>query len=661
MKRPAYIVIHGTGGTLIDVICMLQYFDSFKCFWSDGNFYVGKELGNIFRKLFNDIEGDNRFIVSLCKMAVSRMLLSCQNPCLPEKSDGYSKFQEMKIIDSFPDFGIPFLPGERLLSAKRLREEALLEMKSLISPGKKIESPAQIAEYMLSVLRNDDGAWAGEEDAFSRIAAEFPGSGLAEALLQFRDMNESGADLDTVSSAVFYAQALKYSAESSGGKLIYGKDFRFIFVNYHQGLRKIADNPVPGDIYMADIPVSTVPDWRGDLIFLREKGFALLRYEDHHPYTEKQIQLLEELKKEGLIQYYSMSGPLQGSELPDECLKCGGDMVYEALLMGTSADNPAMAFLRKCVHGEDLAKEREETGKILTDLIKGGINSTELVQLLLSCREKDDIERKLSEKGWKNKILKDRELILSMSHKFLQNIQLLETEKPATAEPEQSGPGYCSGSDMPLPLSKRGDTGKNLKIAVMLAPYSSKKEPKLKIGKAQEFIAGERPDIDYLLYCYGSSLIVSRRLNQADTSLNLSVLMRELGTENDGGHSGAAVCNPENNPCYPHSILGHVNSANFNQYCRYLSEKISGTFNVKVISRHDVSVRKSDEKHVKAMRQLLWLLLATLGAGLAVILFDSSYRPQNIMKLNKDFFAWFKVQQDSGELVPPDESPKGDE
>jgi hypothetical protein len=647
MSQKSYIVIHGTGGTLKQTVEMLSSIDSIRAKWFDGVFYTDKQTGLFLRKIISDADNTSPLTRAAQKLIIGRLLISCRSPENPENPEKFSSFDENRLIEQFPDFDIPYGPSSRMKTSVRLEKEGERDFLNAIGIGKKTRGAdfaAGIAK-LRDALVDERGVELSENEALAKIA-EFSGSmETAQALLQLRDMGESGADLDTISSAAFYARALSGIACGENREFLQGRDYRFIFINYHQGLSHLPDMLAePGDIYMADIPISTVPDLRSDAKLLRGKGFRIARYEDHHPYTTEQANMLKSLEKEGLVGFAAMSGPLQGEEVPIETLKCGGDMVYEALVMGRKYDNPAMAYLRKCVHGEDLAQERTTEGKILTELIKGGTNSIDIVQTLLSCVEEADVARKLAERGWENKIAEERKQVSKMESMFNDAIQVLEIERPAE-DIGVSGHAMGFGSDMPAPPPR--EKKDKLKMLIVLSPYTPRGQPKLKIGRAQEYFARKMPDADYLLYCYGSSLIVGRRLNQADSSINLSVLMRKIGTENDGGHAGAAVCGPEKNPSYPKSILGRVNKGNFKSYGRYLEKHISEGLNLKVISRRDISVAKPSKAQESGVTQLIILTIATILIGLAVLFFNQQYRPAKIAEMNnKDFFVWFRTTED---------------
>ena len=625
MERPSYIIIHGHGGTLNEVMRLPQRFQTFECSWNNGLFYIPKLVATPLRRLLTENEDKNTLFGALRKIAISRMLEASLSPSpIPENIDKMGVFRESTIIENFPSFSIPIGYESRKSAVSRLKDEGEKEFTSIFSVASDTEKNIETTIQRLnSFAKNSDGSEKTEDDVFNQMNVEFQDNNSVESLIELREMEEVGGDLDTVSSAVFYAHYLLSEAKKSGKSLQYGKDYRFVFINYHEGLRALSELP-PGNIYMADMPISTIPHLEEDLKHLKSKELNLVRYEDHHPYTSEHLAMLENLTKEKLIAYFAMSGPILDDqktieENPDN-LKCGADMVYEALIQENEWNCPAMQHLREITHHEDFASERHPTGKILTELIKGGTSKVELAQTLLKCRKKEDILKALNDKGWYEKVEKKRYEAIEIADRFMENIHLLEIERPEISGGDCGGPPLDDGSDMPVALNHRTQEDNRLRILLALAPKTKRDEPKLNIGRACEYFTDKLNNIDYLFFCYSSSLIVGRRLNQADTSINLSTLFKKLGTENDGGHAGASVCSPEKNQHYPTNILGRVSAANFANYSRYIAEKISEELKVKVINKTNISIKNSTSSLSSGGKKVIYLILAAMIVGLLVIL-----------------------------------------
>ncbi|MEA2012666.1 MAG: hypothetical protein U9O87_06230 [Verrucomicrobiota bacterium] len=665
MSRKKYIVIHGHSASLLDTVLLLETLSSFESFWYNQYFYIPRKAELAVRQLLSAEHSKSRLFSALQKIIVSRMLQSCDSPHPITNPEAYISLGELSLMDELPELAIPFGPESRKYRAQELNSEGISELLSIFKSSKhSFDSISSLVSYISSSMLKKTGEMYSEKESMKRLEEICDDSEVLQDFSALRDINIGGSDLDTLSSAVFYAHVLSFGNTKEN---IYGKDYQFVFMRYHEGLKHWTSLLEPGDIYMADIPISTIPDLRSDLISLKKTGFTLKRYEDHHPYTKEQLTELVKLKKEGLLEYFAMSGPEQGKELSENEMKCGADMVFESLIKKSEFNTEAIEFLQVCTHGEDLARDRKPTGKLLTELIKGGINQIELAQKLLLCKKKKDIYSLLESEGWQKQVIEERKKVADISDKFLHNIQLLEADRPSTDAGMLSGAPYCEGSDMPIQnyeLQKNGklkvedgelNTNKKqkLNILICLAPRTAKNEPKLNIGRACEYFGRNMPEIDYLLYCYGSSLIVSRRLNQADSCINLSDLMRNIGTDEDGGHAGAAVCCPENNKNYPHTLLGSVDSGNFSRYCRYLTEKIEGIVykgdkNTPDQSTESVFLRKNlskiqpSENITKGGIRLFILIVVALLIGLGVILFLGEYRFQKVKESNKDFFPWIK-------------------
>ena len=635
MKRPAYIVIHGHGGTLSETLRLPERLNSFECLWEDGIFYLPKLIALPLRRLLSEGEDDNRLFTALRKIALSRMLLSSLTPAKsPGDSANWAEFRESSLIENFPSFSIPIGYESRKAASERLKQEGEQEFTELFTNrATSYENIDNVISALSKIAGKNGGVEKEENQVIEALEALFSkedrpslSSGnrdLVAQLTELRDMEETGGDLDTVASALFYAHYLISDAKRDGRTLKYGRDYRFVFINYHEGLRALGELP-PGDIYMADMPISTIPDFENDLLFLKSKEIRMLRYEDHHPYTPEHYKMLEKLHNDGLLAYFAMSGPMidnaKKTENDPEELKCGADMVYEALIEGREWDNPAMQHLREITHHEDFASERRPTGKILTELIKGGTSKMELVQNLLHCIKKEDILRSLNDKGWYEKVQRERYEAIEISDRFMENIYLLEIERPELSGNECSGPPLDDGSDMPIPLNRRNKESKKIHILLALAPKTKRQEPKLNIGRACEYFSEKIENLDYLFFCYGSSIIVGRRINQADTSINLSTLFKKLGTENDGGHSGASVCSPEKNKNYPARILGRVTAANFANFSRYISEQISKELNVEVIARNNISIKNKTSSLSSGGKKVIYLIISAVIIGLLVLL-----------------------------------------
>ncbi|MFU8780490.1 MAG: hypothetical protein ACNA71_05635 [Kiritimatiellia bacterium] len=605
------IVIHGWGGTYLEAAQRLLDLLDVESFWYRGNILVPARSATLLRHLLNDPTDDAHYR-SLCKLIVSRFLMS---PPIPRdrvaQLDHYSRFAEDRLRRDFPQLGIPFAPDARKARASQLAREAEIELQPLL----------QILTEMRQTATEELGD--RDEDTIRQIlnqAATNHGCSrspipLLEAL---REMHETGGDLDTVASAALYATALRQQARTQNKPFRYGHEYRFVFVNYHESLHALKAL-APAELYLADLPVAAFPTMEQDIKELHENGIHTARFEDHHPYDPARKQALQTLVSEGKLGYLGLSGPEQGAELQEEELKCAADMVFESCIEGTPADHAASRRLRAAAHGEDFVTNRTRLGILLTDLIKGGICKVELAQILLAAMDEDDAMPRLQRRGWADLPALWRATLDSTAETILENTALLQLEDGRT------------------------------RIICAKAVHAEPGMPKLPTGKAIEFLSRHFPDAHYAFYCFGSALMVARRLDHADTTLNLGSIMPRIGTSTDGGHAGAAVCRPDANAKFPHRLLGHISDANFFSFARYLGFRLTSA-GYPVATIRNLS-RPGRARWTGGTRKLIWVIAASFLAGLALLAFVPSFRPANIRASNADFLPQIDIGEDA-EVAP---------
>jgi len=607
-NRKKLIVIHGWGGTYADAADRIGDLLDFECFWDSGTFMVPRRIATMIRHLLN-VPNPDRHILALQQLTLSRFLASdVDAPSAHDAhKDAFAGFSEARLRDDFAHLGLPVSPLARRRRAAQLRETA-----------ERALAPIQ------SVIRELQDAWRDnstgsqtEQDARDLIDERSKAAGLNESLLplleMLREMHETGGDLDTVASAAFYAHWMVNKARQEGNELLYGRDYLFVFVNYHEPLTQMRQY-APAELYLADLPVGAFPSVEADIRTLCDQAVFAARYEDHHPYTAERKAQLDELVAEGKLGYLALSGPLQGSELPeDEEPQCAADMVYTATIAGEPCDCAGAKRLREAAHGEDFVTNRTELGILLTNLIKGGICKTELAQILVEAMQSDDAIERLEKRGWAQ--------LPDQWHADIEEVA--ET---------------LADNATQLTLAEN-----HTQIIAALATHAPPGKPKLPTGKAIEFFARQFPDADYVFYCFGSSLMVARRLNHADTALNLGALMPALGTEADGGHSGAAVCRPDANPNYPTHLLGRVRATNFQRFSHYLADRLADN-GYAVESIKDISAA-SQHRMRRGRHNITVVLLLALLLGLALTIAFPAFRPKQVRESNSDFFPQIKVDE----------------
>tara|TARA_B100000809_G_scaffold193547_1_gene192522 strand:- start:989 stop:2944 length:1956 start_codon:yes stop_codon:yes gene_type:complete len=637
--RLKLIVIHGWGGTFAEAVIRVKGLFHFDAFWDDGNFHVDKRVGTLLRQLLRHPEPDT-YVQAFQKLIVGRLVACCGTAARPPEGfdkDDYYRFPDLRLADDFATFGIPVMPGARQRRADQLRREALKELDGIM--------PA--IDSLGATLTDAKKGAPSEVEArdLIREQTEGPDGDLVELLEMVRDMHETGGDMDTVSSAVLYAHAMQGQARATGAEALYGRDFRFVFINYHERLNALSQYG-QSDVLMADLPIGAFPHFDEDVRALAEHGVHVERFEDHHPYTPEQHAMLEKLVADGLLGMFALSGPLQGEELPEDALKCGTDMVYESLIENQAWDGPGVRTLRAAAHGEDFVTNRTDLGVLMTGLIKGNACKVELAQLALDSIESDDAMERMRARGWGAVADREETQIKEMEPRLNENVFVMNLRRAARAGADAGGQAYGPGSDAPRPARGRDETDDYVRILMVLAVQTEPGMPRLSIGRACEYFSETVPEADYLFYCYGSSLMVARRLNQADLAMNLGSMMPEIGSEADGGHSAAAVCRPDTNSQYPHRLLGRVAEGNFVHFVRYMVSRMNG-LGQDVAWTEDRSVRPKTVMREGGKKLLIVTLVAIL-VGILLVVLHPAFRRTSIEKSNNAFFPQIELPEKDG-------------
>jgi hypothetical protein len=598
VTRKQLIIIHGWAGSYRQAAHELLELISFKSFWEKGHILVPAKVARMLRHVLRsqlDIPGYK----ALCKLIISRFLLSPPVPRLDAREkEQFSSFSEDRLRVDFPDIVIPLAPNDRQQHAKRLQKEATDILDPTLQVLKAFQ--ARILQHKGSMDENSMRILL--KRAIEEIGTQENPIALLEAM---REMHETGGDLDTVATAVFYALSLQQAAKRENRPFRYGYEYEFVFLNYHESFRHLVQH-APADLHAGDLPIAAFPALEEDIVFLHQNDVVTINFDDHHPYDPQRKASLEDLVTQGMLKHLWLSGPEVGQELPPGTEKCAADMVFESKIAGTDAEYPAARKLVKAAHGEDFVTNRSDFGRLLTDLIKGGTNKTELAQILLSTMEQDTAEQELQKRGWSQQPAIWQGMLKQTMHQLNANVAMMTLK------------------------------GSKDHILCAKAVHSAPDMPKISTGRAIQFLADSFPEADYIFYCFGINLMVARRIHSDNTLLNLGHLMPAIGTASDGGHAGAAVCRPSANPAFPTNMFAQLSDDNFISFTKYLAARLQ-IIGYKIESIQDLSRPESmDSKHDK--KKLFWILLASLGVGLALLTFFPSYRPQSISSSNASFY-----------------------
>jgi len=641
------IVIHGIGGSFAEAAMHVSELFEFESWWKQGVFYVPRRTGLVLRHLLQHPDPDP-YTRAFQKLVISRFLSSCGND--PPRAADISahrtmQFHESRLLGEFEAFGIPVSPGQRAIRARQLHTEAEAEIRPIL----------ELIRELRSLLIEEDGRHLTELEARELIETRSTlpnGEGSLVPLLQaLRDMQETGGDLDTVASAAFYAYGLRERARKKNQPFVYGKDYRFVFVNYHEGFRHLAGLG-PGRILAADLPIGAFASIESDAKYLEEHDILFDRYEDHHPYTPEQRAMLQRIVDAGQLGMFDLSGPIQGENLDETDLKCGADMVYLNTIQGQPWDCEGARTLRAAAHGEDFVTNRSSLGKLLTSLIKGGVSKLDLVQILVEAMKSDDAFERLDAKGYVD-LSAAWDLGFGDEQEALsENAFIISVQRPDDTIADAGGDALGPGSDMPEPVLASRSAADTVRILVALAVHSDPGKPKLTTGRAIEYYARTVPDADYIFYCFGSSLMVARRMNQADLTFNLGALMPGIGTDEDGGHAGAAVCRPDANPNYPSHLIGRVRPTNFKLFVRYLAGRLTDC-GYKRKGIENISARTKVKMRTSS-KALTAVLLISILTGLLLVLLNARFRPAAVRESNRDFFPYIDVTPPQAETSEPE-------
>ena len=633
------ITIHGAGGTYADALATVSGMLDLRPEWRDGAYLLDHRTGRVVRQILNEPD-PGPLLQSLQKLAVGRLLVATQTRTqgARESSDQYAISEDV-LHRGFAQLGIPWGLESRVRRGEELLSESTGELAEI----------TQILDTASHALNQMDelGTEAVARDSLLGVATgRWRGEEVLRTLERFREMSESGGDVDTVASAALYAQWIHGQRKAAGATAVYGHDYRYVFINYHERLHPLGAYG-PAELLMADLPIAAFPHFYEDARALAAQGVKIARFEDHHPYTPDHRQMLEKLVEDGVLGHLRLSGPLQGEELAAGTERCAADMVYESVVANRRWDTSGTRTVRDTAHGEDFVTNRSDLGRVMTDLIKGGFCKVELAQLVQESFESDDAMHRVEAsglkamtEGWKSELEVEQAGLCEHAY-------VLSVKRPEQKAGAGGGPSMGAGSDVPVSVSAEPGMGsQDLKILVSLAVSSKPGKPRMSVGKAIEYYARVFPDVDYAFYSYGSRLMVARRLNQADTALNLGDLMPRIGGEGDGGHGGAAVCRPDFNPGFPSRRLGAVDGSNVRHYVRYLGAKLEAS-GYPVTATVNRSVAAQDDLRRSGTRLAVVTLVAVL-IGLMLVIFHDAFSRKAIERSNSAFLPHLKGMQEDG-------------
>lgn len=616
------VIMHGAGISLAGIIRRIRRLFNINAVRIPNGFALKCGQSRAVRRILME-EPQHTLTNALQKIIISQLLAAPDSMPrdVPDTDNTSDIIPFAFLLKHCSGCGIPITLPEQQVRSKQLYTEAAATIEHLIP---------QLTPSDKQILHTDQ-SWRNYLDQSTRDGS------ICATLDKLRDMYETGGDLDTVASAVLYGWWL-----TKVKNLTYGKEWYFDFINYHESFLSLKRHS-PCQLYLADLPPGAFPALDHDIRLLAAKGVSVARFEDHHPYTQQQFNQLQQLQNEKLIKYLSLSGPLAGEELQQDQWRCGTDMVYESTLQNTPHDSTAVRELRAAAHAEDFVTERTALSRMLTTLIKGGFPKIELAEILLEALNNGSLET-----------LQNDPRLAPVAHEWSSRDKALKPELCSTVYSirlhPQTGTGESfpsaamgSGSDVPAIMAEQNNNG-TLQILTVPSVRNPGNNRNLPVGRACEMLAEQYPCADYLFYCYGTDLMVARRLNNSDTCINLGELMPRIGNKGDGGHSGAAVCRPSANPDFPAALLRNTGENNFKPMSKYIAHRLE-IEGFKIDSVTNISTGLPAPLHQGGKRMLI-ILLAALILGLVMSLLFSPFRPQAVRTSNENFI---RLHQDRKE------------
>jgi hypothetical protein len=524
-------------------------------------------------------------------------------------NDDFAPLSDFMITKKMKNFDLPDKDQseERENFCKELFEKTCEDFAKLIGCDEKnpdLDIIFDYLKYFFDILGNDEQGKYFEKDAITFLKETISknnGDGIAvvEGLKEIVKLHEIGGDLDTIGSNTLYGYwALNEIFNKTEQQPVYGKDFEFDFINYHEGFSHLNLRHQNCDIYLPDFPIDAIPDLKGDVDALLECNNRMISFDDHHPYSLKSKADLEELLNSKKIDNFTMSGCLEGKEeIPKENQKCGTDLIYESRIKDTELDSEVWKELTRLAHVQDLHIIEDKMAIDLSKLIGSKYSKLDMVQQLMLMNNIDDLKNILQTTGWDSKIKEYENALEELCPKLEKGMGIIEFTIPLSENNKDKFMQKLSnGKKNIIKLFKTISFGaidltnyfynsqnqNTHKILLLLAPFQSAKEAKINVASAINYFK-EKFEFDYIFYCYGLSLMTTRKVNGDDEALDLNILATKIGSKDDGGHAEAATCKPSSNPNFPSDKLTKINNSNFDIYIKYLAVRLEKEFGFTIV------------------------------------------------------------------------------
>jgi len=476
-------------------------------------------------------------------------------------------------------------------------------------------------------VKKDDGGFRIN----AMLTAESSGRAVQGIEIVFKRLKGAGRIFDLKGNEIGQQSAVVKTDAAGAAGILYkpstlDEDFRFALT--YNGLHFLF---TPDAVNAAKDNISPDPA-RAQAVTLQllEKMFASLKendvnvvsIDDHHPYTEEVYNLLKKLQSEGVIGSVHVHAKPRGISEKDEEKKCGADLIYEERVQGKPWDNEGLRYLKKMAHVQDLHLGYIPLGIELSKLIGSSFGKIEMVKKLSEIKSRAELKDIMRTTGWDRKVKEYENGLAKVLPRTETNMVYIDFMR----KPENGKYGshllFIDNLRKNFLLLKEPDKkeiffrnlycknpANHLQIVAVLPPFTNPKkgETRINVASALNYLLRDKKYYaDYFFYCYGSGILTTRKPNDKETTLDLSELMQSIGTPADGGHSGAATCQPASNPFFPQKRLLKVNERNFIEFLYYIGGKIEeyAGGKIELLSVKPVPGKKYNEAYGKVLEKI---------------------------------------------------------
>jgi len=241
--RKKIFIIHGKAISLQEAIKLVLDSISGKVNYYNQKYYVMKNFSRAIRYIVYE-NPTNLFIQQLERILITKILISefyIESSFKPDEE--WVALSDFILKNKFESYEIKKDPKERKQFCESMFIKACEDFAKIICcPEPTKDGIYQYLQYFYDMLGNDTEGKYLEKDAeavLRQVVAENGGNADAfvSGLREIVRNAEVGGDLDTIASNTLYGYwAICSIPLETGDQPIYGRDFEFDFMNYHDGM-----------------------------------------------------------------------------------------------------------------------------------------------------------------------------------------------------------------------------------------------------------------------------------------------------------------------------------------------------------------------------------------------------------------------------------------